>query len=79
VASGEFDAMLSLSAKSDWDLAAGDLLVEEAGGRVTTAQGAPLLYNREKTRHPSVVCAGPLLYERLLARLSEYAPGATKS
>jgi myo-inositol-1(or 4)-monophosphatase len=32
VATGEFDATLSLTQKADWDLAAGDLIVEEAGG-----------------------------------------------
>ena len=71
VAAGAFDAMISLSEKSDWDLAAGDLIVHEAGGAVTTDTGAPLLYNREIPAQKSVVCAGPALHEKLLARLSE--------
>ena len=74
VAVGEFDAMLSLSEKWDWDLAAGDLVVEEAGGRVTSRDNAPLIYNRENPVHANVVCAGPALHERLLSRLREHIP-----
>ena len=41
VAAGRFDAVWYLSLR-DWDVAAGGLLVEEAGGRLTGLQGAPL-------------------------------------
>ncbi|HMI95056.1 MAG TPA: 3'(2'),5'-bisphosphate nucleotidase CysQ [Micropepsaceae bacterium] len=76
VAAGEFDAMISLSPKSDWDVAAGDLIVHEAGGRVTTREGDLLIYNREKPEHRSVICAGPPLQARLLARLHDFRPGS---
>ena len=72
VAAGEFDAMMSLTHKSDWDLAAGDLIVGEAGGRVTDRNGAALIYNREQPVHGSVVCAGDALHDLLLLRLREY-------
>lgn len=71
VAAGEFDAMVSLTRKSDWDVAAGDLILHRAGGCVTTRQGATLLYNRETPLHDSVICAGPALHARLLARMRE--------
>ncbi len=61
--------MMSLSRKSDWDVAAGDLIVHEAGSRVTTREGNALAYNREKTEHPSIICAGPALHTRLLERV----------
>ncbi len=67
VACGRYDAAVSLGAKSDWDVAAADLLVAEAGGRVTTASGAALVYNRASVRHPSVIAAPPALHARLLA------------
>ena len=70
VASGEFDAMLALSSKRDWDLAAAHVIVTEAGGIVTTHTGATLHYNRENTLKPSVVAAGPILQAKLLARVS---------
>ncbi len=41
VAAGRFDAIWYLSLHV-WDVAAGGLLVEEAGGRVTDLRGAPL-------------------------------------
>jgi len=72
VAAGEFDAMISLSRKSDWDVAAGDLIVHEAGGLVTTRDGTPLLYNQERPEHQSIICAGPPLHMRLLERLREF-------
>jgi len=42
VAAGRFDAAWYLSLH-DWDIAAGRLLVTEAGGRVTDLRGAPLI------------------------------------
>jgi myo-inositol-1(or 4)-monophosphatase len=75
VAEGTFDAMISLSQKSDWDLAAADLIVQEAGGRVTTAEDSKLLYNRETPLQGSVLCAPPRLHERLIARLKQYRSG----
>jgi myo-inositol-1(or 4)-monophosphatase len=71
VAEGQFDAMVSLSKKSDWDLAAADLIVREAGGRVTTGEGETLHYNREEPVQGSVVAAPPLLHERLIEKLRE--------
>jgi len=75
VASGEFDATLSLTQKSDWDLAAADLIVHEAGGLVTTRESDLLIYNRQSVIHHSLICAGPQLHRRILTRLHEYRPG----
>jgi myo-inositol-1(or 4)-monophosphatase len=66
VAAGRFDATLSLSEKSDWDLAAADLIVREAGGRVTTAAGAALRYNAPSPRHTSLLAAAPGAFDRIL-------------
>lgn len=74
VASGEWDATMSLTQKSDWDLAAGDLIVHEAGGILTNRYGALLLYNQKTPIHGSVICAGPELHARILARLHDYRP-----
>ncbi len=74
VAKGEFDAMISLSTKSDWDLAAGDLIVHEAGGQVTAQDGTKLVYNKAEPEQHGVICAGPALHERLLSRLRELTP-----
>lgn len=66
VAAGIFDGAIALSRKSDWDLAASDLLVREAGGRISNHAGEDIIYNQRSTRHPSTVCAGPLLHDKLL-------------
>ena len=67
-AAGQGDGTLSLSRKSEWDLAAADLLVQEAGGAITTRSGEALSYNRAVPEHDSVVAAGPGLYPELLRR-----------
>jgi myo-inositol-1(or 4)-monophosphatase len=46
VAAGEVDIFLSRGPKSEWDVCAGDLLVREAGGRVTDLRAETLRYNR---------------------------------
>ena len=69
VACGAADAALALNGKSDWDLAAADIIVREAGGRITTHDGSALLYNRHSTRHPSLLAAGPALYEAIFAKV----------
>lgn len=69
VASAQFDATVALSPKHDWDLAAGDLIVHEAGGRVTDHAGAVLRYNGPKPIQRSLVAAGPALHAALLDKL----------
>jgi myo-inositol-1(or 4)-monophosphatase len=69
VACGGFDATVALSAKHDWDLAAGDLIVQEAGGRVSTHTGAIPRYNEKLPLQPSMIAAGPALYEQLVSRV----------
>ncbi len=68
VASNRADALLTLSGKSDWDLAAATLLVQEAGGVVTDHKGGTFSFNQKNTRHPSVLVANPRLQEKMLAR-----------
>lgn len=69
VACGGFDATVALSAKHDWDLAAADLIVHEAGGRVSTHTGAILRYNEKLPLQPSVIASGPALHEPLVSRV----------
>ncbi|MEZ6012580.1 MAG: inositol monophosphatase family protein [Hyphomonas sp.] len=68
VASGEWDAALVLAPKADWDLAAGTVLVEEAGGVVTTHKGEPMAFNRVVPAQRSVIAAGAALHPLLVRR-----------
>ncbi|MDA7947319.1 MAG: 3'(2'),5'-bisphosphate nucleotidase CysQ [Hyphomicrobiaceae bacterium] len=71
VAAGMCDGTISMSGKNDWDIAAADLLVREAGGRMTDHEGREFTYNRESTRQLSVVAAGPALHSALIERTSQ--------
>ena len=68
VAAGRADATVSLSAKCEWDLAAGVLLVEEAGGVVTDHHGHPFRFNLPIPRFPSLVAAPQGLHAKLIDR-----------
>lgn len=69
VAEGNLDAALSNGPKHDWDLAAGDLLVHEAGGTVTGIDGKRFTYNRRETRQANYVASSLPLHATLLEHL----------
>jgi myo-inositol-1(or 4)-monophosphatase len=70
VAAARFDAMISLTAKRDWDLAAADIILSEAGGRLVGADGGTLRYNRTEAIQGATIAAGPELIAPLLAQLA---------
>ena len=70
VAAGRFDAMISLTTKRDWDLAAADIILTEAGGRLLGADGLPFAYNRASALQGATIAAGPELIQPLLAELA---------
>lgn len=67
VAEGRLDIAVARGDSHDWDLAAADLLVHEAGGRLTTLDGAALVYNRPQVMHQVLVAAGSARHRRLIA------------
>ena len=73
VASGRFDGAFASPRCYDWDLAACDLLVHEAGGRLTGPDGTVPIYNRELPRHDVLAAANPDLQPVLLAAVNETA------
>ena len=58
VAEGRLDAVFVGGNSRDWDLAAADLLVHEAGGTLTTLKGESLTYNRPEVSHQVLTAAG---------------------
>jgi myo-inositol-1(or 4)-monophosphatase len=58
VAQGNLDAAFAGGNSRDWDLAAANLIVQEADGRMTTLSGDAILYNRREVAHGVVVAAG---------------------
>jgi myo-inositol-1(or 4)-monophosphatase len=66
VATGRYDGAVALGDKADWDLAAGDLIVHEAGGRVSDLDGAPLGYGPGRPGRGGFVAAGANLFHEIL-------------
>jgi myo-inositol-1(or 4)-monophosphatase len=58
VAHGDLDAAFAGGQSRDWDLAAANLIVQEANGRMTALSGDAILYNRREVAHGVLVAAG---------------------
>lgn len=71
VAAGQYDGVLTIRQKNDWDLAAAALLVTEAGGRVTDRTGRPFAFNGPNARHNGVVAGCPALHTQIIDRLAK--------
>ena len=71
VAQGAIDAAVAGGNSHDWDLAAADLLVHEAGGLLTRFDGEPLTYNRAVPRHGMLVAAGRDRHAALIQLLTD--------
>lgn len=71
VACGEVDATISLTPKSDWDIAASHLILEESGGKIGTPKGQAISYNNRELRHVGVVGATNNLYTPLIEKTSQ--------
>jgi myo-inositol-1(or 4)-monophosphatase len=74
VAAGAADAFLSRGPKSEWDVCAGALLVQEAGGRVTDLAGRPLRFNRPQPFVLGILATRGDLHDTLLAALASLPP-----
>jgi len=68
-AAGEYDAVVAVRPKWDWDLLAGHMLIEEAGGLITGNDGSPLRYDKAEPRQLPPLASGPALHALLLERL----------
>lgn len=72
VAAGRLDGFWELKLKA-WDVAAGVLLVSEAGGRVTTFDGSPYdIFNNR------IVASNGLIHDEMVAMLALSASGAAE-
>jgi myo-inositol-1(or 4)-monophosphatase len=77
VATGVVDGTFVAPNSHDWDLAAADLLLHQAGGVLTTLTGQSLIYNRRDPVHGALVGAGRARHGVLLRlirdRMAEFA------
>ncbi len=65
VSAGLADATFTLVPKNEWDIAAGTLLVEAAGGKVLEKNGDGLVFNREKTLITGLIASGTAFFDPL--------------
>jgi myo-inositol-1(or 4)-monophosphatase len=58
VGQGRLDAAFAGGQSRDWDLAAANLIVQEANGNMTALSGERICYNRQDVMHGVLVAAG---------------------
>jgi myo-inositol-1(or 4)-monophosphatase len=77
VATGDLHAAFAAPNSRDWDLAAADLLVHEAGGALTSLQGHPPIYNRPDPVHGALIAAGHARHAAIMnlvrGRMADFA------
>jgi myo-inositol-1(or 4)-monophosphatase len=69
IADGSIDAGLISADSRDWDLAAADLILQEAGGRMSGAAGEAVVYNRATPVHGLLVASGGGLSKPLVSAM----------
>jgi myo-inositol-1(or 4)-monophosphatase len=69
VAAGFLDGCVSSPDSNDWDLAAADLILHEAGCQLTDRSGEQLIYNKRRPVHPALIAAPVALHGELLSFL----------
>ena len=63
---GSLDAAFAGGQSRDWDLAAANLIVQEANGRMTALSGDAIEYNRREVVHGVLVAAGRDRHARIV-------------
>ena len=74
VAHGGLDLAFASPGSHDWDLAAADLLVHEAGGAMTDLTGRPLRYNQPHTAHNALIAAGGARHVTIIGLMRDRLP-----
>jgi myo-inositol-1(or 4)-monophosphatase len=67
VAQGALDIAFAGGQSKDWDLAAANLIVQEANGIMTSLSGDRILYNRRDVTHGVLVAAGHDRHARIVS------------
>jgi len=61
VAGGDGDGTITFRTIHEWDICAGVLMVQEAGGKVVDGAGAVMTFNRQLPKHRGVVASNAIL------------------
>ena len=70
IAAGELDATIVLGGDFQWDTAAPEVVLREAGGMLTDGDGRPFRYNQREVAHPrGSIASNGACHERLVELL----------
>jgi myo-inositol-1(or 4)-monophosphatase len=72
VAQGQLDAAFAGGQSRDWDLAAANLIVQEANGNMTALSGDAISYNRREVTHGVLVAAGRDRHARIIEHFQNH-------
>lgn len=72
VAAGQADATWSRGPKNEWDICAGALLVQEAGGRCVDLDDEAFTFNRPYPKVNGIIADNGRLHEQVLAALAPH-------
>lgn len=66
VGEGRFDGMMTFRPTWEWDIAAGALIIEEAGGQATDSRGQPLRFNGQTAQVDGILAGAPEVHRALV-------------
>ncbi len=72
VSAGLADATWSRGPKNEWDICAGVLLVEEAGGRCVDLDDNPISFNRAHPKVNGIIADNNLIHDDVIAALAPH-------
>lgn len=75
IALGRHDVVVASPNARDWDIAAADIILEEAGARLSEPDGAVLIYNRASLARKMLVAAPDSLFNETLAMAKAVSEG----
>jgi myo-inositol-1(or 4)-monophosphatase len=68
-AEGRYDGMVTFRDTWEWDIAAGSLICDRAGAKVTDRTGAALRFNSARAMTAGVIATNPTLHQAIMDRL----------
>ncbi len=72
VSAGFADATWSRGPKHEWDICAGVLLIQEAGGRIVDLDNAPIHFNKSFPKVNGIIATNQNLYDQVVTALSPH-------
>jgi myo-inositol-1(or 4)-monophosphatase len=77
VAAGQADATWSRGPKNEWDICAGTLLVQEAGGRCVDLTNNPFVFNQPLTKVNGIIADNGRLHDQIVSALAPLGAART--